>query len=140
MIMASGVVTVMKKGGSVRRTAIDVLASPRTFWVGAPVEPGDPTTTIGAATTFPRVPGIRAIPIPTRMIIDAVFFPCTTESSTPKDAATEGARERNAQWSEAPEADASLAIDREVVLARIHEVDDPRDSGAGKLSPGVSMD
>jgi hypothetical protein len=127
----------MKKGGSVRRTAIDLLASPRTFWVGAPVESGDPTTRIGAATTFPRVQGIRAIPRPTRMIIHAAFLPCTTESSTPREAATEGAHERNAQWLETPKADASLASDKEVVPAGIHEVDDARDSGARKLSPGV---
>ena len=94
---------------------------------------------IGAAENFPRPYGIRTIPVSTRMTIDVILSPCPPESSTPKDAAREGASQRETsrwanQWVYAP-----FASDTDVVLAKIHAVDDARDSGARKLSPGVFL-
>ncbi len=150
-------------GGLVRRIANEMLASPRALLMDAPIEGHDPTVMIGAAEDFPRRNGIRTIPVPMRMTIDVtgirdpnrdisrlgalpnatyrVWGPTISarppESSTPKDAAMEGAAQRAAarwvsQWVCAP-----FARDTDVVLAKIHAVDDARDSGARMLRPGV---
>ena len=128
---------VIIKGGSVRRIANERLASPRVFSIDAPLEDHDQTAMIGAAEDFPRPHGIRTIPVSTRMTIDVTLSPRPPESSTPKDAAMEGASQREAsrwvrQWVCTP-----FASDTDVVLAGIQAGDDARDSGAGKLSPGV---
>ena len=112
-----------------------MLASPRAFLRDAPIEDHDPTAMIGAADDFPRPDGIRTIPVPTRMNIDVTLSPRPPESSTPKDAAREGAAQREiarwaSQWVNAP-----FASDTDVVLARNHSVDDARGSGAWKLGP-----
>jgi hypothetical protein len=122
-------VTKMMMGGSVRRIGNDVLASPRAFSIGAPIEGRERTAMIGAAENFPRAQGIIASPAGVRITIAArVSSPRTPESSTPtKDAAREGGA-------------APSALDTEVVLTEIHVVDDPRDSGARKLGPGVFID
>jgi len=100
------------------------VASPRAFLRSAPIEGRDDTAMIGAAANYPRVPGTFAIPDDTRITIAVRSSSCPPEPSTGGGAAKEG---RNAP----------VAIDTEVVLARIHMVDDPRDSGARKLRPGV---
>ncbi len=125
------------QGGLVRRIANEMLASPRALLMDAPIEGHDPTVMIGAAEDFPRRNGIRTIPVPTRMTIDVTMSARPPESSTPKDAAMEGAAQRAAarwvsQWVCAP-----FARDTDVVLAKIHTVDDARDSGARMLRPGV---
>ena len=81
---------------------------------------------IGAAENLPRAQWTFASPAGARITIATrVSLPRPPESSTPiKDAAREGGA-------------APSAIDTEVVLAKIHLVDDPRDSGARKLGPGV---
>ena len=116
----------MMMGGSVWKIGNDVLASPRAFLIGAPIEGRARTAMIGAAENLPRTRGTVTSPAGTRITIAARgFLPRLPESSTPaKDAAREGGA-------------APLAIDREVVLTEIHMVDDPRNSGAGKLGPGV---
>ena len=113
-------------GGSVRRIGNNVLASPRAFSLGAPIEGRERTAMIGAAENFPYAQGTFASPAGVRITIAArVSFPRSPESSTPaKDAAREGGA-------------APSALDTEVVLTEIHVVDDPRDSGARKLGPGV---
>ncbi len=129
----------MMMGVSVRRIGNDVLASPRAFSIGAPIEGRADTAMIGAAANFPRPHGVLVIPGPTRMTIYVTFSPHLPESSPPKDTATEEVAQRNAQWLGTLGARAPLAIDTEVVLAGTQEVDDPRDSGAWKLSPGVFL-
>ena len=122
--MAS-VAAMMTRGGSVLRVVNHVLASPRAFSIGAPIEGSEETAMIGAAENSPRADGTPEISTGTRMTI-AVKSPSlrSPASSTPKDAATESA-------------DAPLAIDTDVALAKTHVVDDPSDSGAIKLGPGV---
>jgi hypothetical protein len=122
--MATGAKTMM--GDFERRIGNDVLASPRAFSIGAPIEGRDRTAMIGAAEDLPRARGTMAGPAGARITIAArESIPRPPESSTPaKDAAREGGA-------------APLAIDREVVLTEIHVVDDPRNSGARKLGPGV---
>jgi hypothetical protein len=124
--------TVAKKvmmGDFERRIGNNVLASPRAFLIGAPIEGRARTAMIGAADHFPCAQETREGPAGARITIAARgSFPRPPESSTPaKDAAREGGA-------------APLAIDREVVLTEIHVVDDPRNSGAGKLGPGVLVD
>ncbi len=121
--------TKMMMGDSVRRIVKDVLASPRAFPIGAPIEGRERTAMIGAAENFPRAQGAFASPAGTRITIAArEGFTRPPESSTPaKDAAREGGA-------------APSAIDTEVVLTEIQVVDDPRDSGAMKLGPGVFVD
>ena len=70
------------------------------------------------------LPGREIVASPRILLITDgnVSSPCPPEPSTPK-AATESA-------------DAPFAIDTDVVLAK-DRVDDPRDSGAVKLRPGV---
>ena len=116
----------MMMGGSVRRIGNDVLASPRAFLMGAPIEGRARTAMIGAAEDFPRALGTLASSAGARITIAARgSFPRPPESSTPtKDAAREGGA-------------APLALNTEVVLTEIHVADDPRDSGARKLGPGV---
>jgi hypothetical protein len=86
--------TVVKKmmGGSVRRIGNDVLASPRAFSIGAPIEDHARTAMIGAAEDFPYAPGTLASPAGVRITIAArVCLPRSLESSTPaKAAAKEG--------------------------------------------------
>jgi hypothetical protein len=119
-------VTNMMMGGSVRRIGNDVLASPRAFLMGAPIEGRETTAMIGAAENLPRAQGTFAGHAGARITIAARgSFPRPPESSTPtKDAAREGGA-------------APLALNTEVVLTEIHVADDPRDSGARKLGPGV---
>jgi len=114
-------------GGSVRRIGNNVLASPRAFLLGAPIEGRERTAMIGAAedlpyarATFVRRAGVRIT------IAARVSRPrCAPESSTPaKDAAREGGA-------------VSSALDTEVVLTKTQVVDDPTDSGAGKVGPGA---
>jgi hypothetical protein len=139
-------------GGSVRRIGNDVLASPRAFWIGAPIEDHARTAMIGAAEDFPYAPGTFAGPTGVRITIAArVSFPRSPESSTPaKDAAKEGgegpqtrfiafgkgSHRRNTAGGD-PNPVAPSALDTEVVLTKIQVVDDPTDSGATKLGPGV---
>jgi hypothetical protein len=116
----------MMMGGSVRRIGNDVLASPRAFSRGAPIEGRERTAMIGAAEDFPPAPGTFASPAGGWIIIAARgSLPRPPESSTAvKDAAREGGA-------------APSALDTEVVLTKIQVVDDPTDSGATKLGPGV---
>jgi hypothetical protein len=116
-------------GDFVRRIGNDVLASPRAFSIGAPIEGRERTAMIGAADHLPCAPGTFASPAGARITIAARgSIPRPPESSTPaKDAAREGG------------AALLLAIDKEVVLTEIHVVDDPRDSGARKAGPGVFL-
>jgi len=81
---------------------------------------------IGAAENFPPAQGTLASPAGVRITIAARgSFPRPPESSTQtRDAAREGGA-------------VPSAFDTEVVLTEIHVVDDPRDSGARKLGPGV---
>jgi hypothetical protein len=149
--------TVARKmmGGSVRRIGNDVLASPRAFSIGAPIEDHARTAMIGAAEDFPYAPGTFASPAGVRITIAArVCLPRSLESSTPaKDAAKEGGEgpptrliafgkgsHRRNRAGEDPNPVAPSALDTEVVLTKIQVVDDATDSGATKLGPGVFAD
>jgi hypothetical protein len=115
------------KGVSVLRVRDQVLASPRALTIGAPIENREATAMIGAAEYSPRADGTFTSPADPRMTIPVVSsFRRTPESSTRKDTAMESAK-------------VSFAKDTEVVLARIHRVDDRRGSGARKLGPGVFL-
>jgi hypothetical protein len=142
----------MLMGDSVRRIGNDVLASPRAFSIGAPIEGRERTAMIGAADNFPRAPGTFAGPAGARITIAARgSFPRPPEPSTQTRGATreggagpqtrcialgKGSHRRNRAGGD-PNPAALSAIDTEVVLTEIHVVDDPRDSGARKLGPGV---
>jgi hypothetical protein len=116
----------MMMGDSKRRIGNDVLASPRAFLIGAPIEGRERTAMIGAAEDSPQVRGTFASPAGARIPITARgSFPRPPGPSTQmRNAAKEGGA-------------APSAIDTEVVLTEIHGVDDPRNSGAWKLGPGV---
>ncbi len=131
--------TKMMMGDSVRRIVKDVLASPRAFPIGAPIEGRERTAMIGAAEDFPWARGTLASSAGTRITIAArVSFPRPPEPSTPaKDAAREGGVGPQTRFIASGKPAAPSAIDREVVLTEIQVVDDPRDSGAMKLGPGV---
>jgi len=112
-----------------------IMASPRAFSrsagrVGCAHDrsPGAaPWDSVGAAhlTNSPPADGIPESPASARMTIAVRrLSPRPPESSTQKDAATE-------------QADIRSALDTDVAFAKIHVVDDPRDSGARKHCPGV---
>ncbi len=126
-------------GDSVRRIVKDILASPRAFAIGAPIEGRERTAMIGAAEDFPCAQGAFTSPAGTRITIAARgSFPRPPEPSTPaKDAAREGGAGPQTRFITFGRPAAPSAIDTEVVLTEIQVVDDPRDSGAMKLGPGV---
>jgi hypothetical protein len=124
--MASDAVMMIKGVSEVN----DLMASPRAFWMGAPIDGRAGTARIGAAENFPRAHGDRAIPAGRRLTIavqgtprasyhagaSAAASPRPPESSTVRDTATESAQ-------------APSASDTDVVPARVHGVD--------RLAPGV---
>jgi len=101
------------------------VASPRIVMRSAPIAGRDETAMIGAAENSLRAGGTCKIPLGTQMTIGAnVSSPRPPEPSTPWNAARESA-------------DAPFGIDTDVLLVQVTGVDDPRDSGAVKLGPGV---
>ena len=101
------------------------VASPRIVIRGAPIAGRDKTAMIGAADNSLRAGGTARVPLGTQMTIVT-----NVSSSRPP--------EPLAQWNAARQsADAPFAIDRDVLLAQVAGVDDPRDSGAVKICPGV---
>jgi hypothetical protein len=101
------------------------VASPRIVMRDAPIAGRDATAMIGAADNSLRAGGAGKVPLGTQMtIVTNVFSPCPPERLAQGNAARQSA-------------DASFAIDMEVLLAQVTGVDDPRDSGAVKTCPGV---
>jgi hypothetical protein len=127
------------------------VTSPRTSRRDAPITDQDPTAWIGAAVISPRVSGTLVVPIDTRVpIYIQSSSPYPPEASTRRD----GDSQREVScWTGTPACDtphrgtrtpiatesasALCARDTEVVLNKIHVVDDPRDSGARTSGPGV---
>jgi len=156
--MASVAVMVTRGVSGLRRASVPVknrvVASPRFSVMSAPIQAMEESATVGAAENGPRVHGTLERPAGTRFKIAGketgpqvreialgrpspnvmstlggpkASSPRPPESFTRKDAATDLA-------------DAPSAIDTDVVLAEIHVVSDPRNSGARKLRPGVFID
>jgi hypothetical protein len=111
----------------VRRGLVDADSMlPATTAAGPAGDPGRKTKDPIEVTTEALVCAVNySVASPRILLITDgnVFSPRPPEPSTPK-AATESA-------------DALFAIDTDVVLAKGNVVDDSRDSGAGKLRPGV---
>ena len=149
-------------GVRVHRTGKDVLASPRICPISAPIAGHRKTARIGAAANSPYATGTAEVPAGMRIMIAGQGSPGATErvgarrgtsdghgplgqslpqavlrlrgpglrgaSRRPLPSSTTGGTTRESVG-------VSPIIDRDVLPAKVHAVDDPEDSGAGSIAP-----